>query len=1181
METKNKIDNEKTLQNNPEYFGSYLNMARHNIFLLINHLTKTFKYLPFELLKDDEDISKVEKNILLNVFDISKKEYEDERQKVYNYLIKRHHLPIIKYLGKIEGNDLVDFDKIHQFITIAFQEVNNYRNDYTHFLAIDDNNNVSPRKLDIDEKIKTDTKLLFENAPSVSYLRNFETQKEDDYKHILSNYSLFSNENVFTEHGLYFFINLFLERKYAIKLLKKIRGFKNETTPSFRATLQVFTSYCIKLPDTRLGNEFPKQTILMEMLSELNKCPKELFNHLTVGDKEKFEPKMNEEQKINILLNSVNYEDIDDEDLDTIVKDIISLKRYEDRFPNFALRFLEETNAFEQIRFQITLGKLVIKRYDKTINGIEQDRRVIKTINAFGKLSDFIGKEDEILKLIKQGIEDENIVFEQYSPHYNMNNNKIGFKIFDEESEKLQLPFVFKNKREESEFQNNPSGFISIHDLHKIVLSDLLTNNNHLAEKKIIEFVNDSNSKIFDISILNEIKEKVHYVPESFTKRNFDKKKMQERGDKKVHFVSEQKEKALLKKHKLSREQLLAMSKDDFKNKTKNKKELETFSQIKYHNYLEQRRVELQKHLPSSILVNQLPERLIDYLMNITEVDSEKRIHLKIRDIKDEAKLLLKESKSEPEEGQIIKLGEYATFIARDILNMIIDKDVKQKITQPYYNKIQNKISFFSINKEELIAIFNELQIFDTIKGHVFLKINHISNSKGLKEFYTTYLEAKKSWIKEKLLKGGKTGGYRLNNYGVKLPYSFTIIKIQCEEFNFNKWLANKNLLPVNIPNSLLDNFVNNELKKKLTLGKTDFNQTDTLSVLLRKMIIKDTQPYYDYDREYNLNKKSILVKGVNGLTSKEIKSKYDKNVEANEKIIRFYQTRDRILKLMCDFLISEDKTIGLQNEFLLKNIYPNSEISILDNTASFKQQLRKEVEVGDLYFTVVAEDTEKQIANINAWKKLEANQRKKWTDLKTKEEQELFLQNCNEDEKLIYHGQKGYQWTFKDYGRFKRFVKDKRLVDLSKYFETTIIPFDLLEYQIMEYDRIREKVFELVFKLEKAIFEKDSEGLITIELNKRPKDFNQVQFDVYLSWLQQKNISFSKNIVKWSRNKFSHTEFPNFDSIPRITNEQIEDFNYYKNVFGGKDHINISIAQKIIVEFESEINNIIAQINR
>lgn len=37
------MGNDKTLENNPQYFGAYHNMARHNMFLINNHLAKKFE----------------------------------------------------------------------------------------------------------------------------------------------------------------------------------------------------------------------------------------------------------------------------------------------------------------------------------------------------------------------------------------------------------------------------------------------------------------------------------------------------------------------------------------------------------------------------------------------------------------------------------------------------------------------------------------------------------------------------------------------------------------------------------------------------------------------------------------------------------------------------------------------------------------------------------------------------------------------------------------------------------------------------------------------------------------------------------------------------------------------------------------------------------------------------------
>ncbi len=505
METQTAFNENKykTLNDDPQYFGGYLNMARHNVFLIINGLTDAFGYLKFNKINDDGYI-KNDTHILAQIFNPANTQFEDDRQKVFNYLTKRHHLPFIKIFNSEVSNEnedsYIDYARLHNFIIKALQSLEELRNAFSHNLAIDDDGNKVERKREIHASIVDDIDLLFKNAPVFSFIRNQQTQTADDYTH-LKNYKLFENKgsNRLTDQGLYFFVNLFLERSHATKFLKRFKGFKNETTPPFRATIQSFTSYSIKVPDVRLGNENPKHTLLMEMLTELNKCPKELFKHLTDGDKKEFEPQLQEKEKQNVVLNSTNYEDISDDDLEDTIKELTAFKRHDDRFPYFALLFLDEINALKNIRFQITLGKLIVRRYDKKITDKFQDRRVIKIINAYGKLSDFANKEDDVLRILKNGFEDDqDIQFEQYAPHYNMNNNKIAFYVFDDNDEKIKYPNVFENKKDKFDIQNNPTGFITIHDLPKLLV--LVNLSAKKGEEMIVNFIKNTNLEIFDKS---------------------------------------------------------------------------------------------------------------------------------------------------------------------------------------------------------------------------------------------------------------------------------------------------------------------------------------------------------------------------------------------------------------------------------------------------------------------------------------------------------------------------------------------------------------------------------------------------------------------------------------------------------------------------------------------------------
>lgn len=1162
----------RTIEEDPQYFGGYLNMARHNVFLIINHLTEVFDTIKnkdgenFNALNDDENICSPT-HILSQIFDPSIKKFEHDRVKVYNYLIKRHYLPFIKIFNSeninlSESKNLgIDFFSLHNFILTSFKMLNELRNAYSHFLAIDDNGNkILKRSNTVHKSIKTDIELLFKLAPQYSFIRNHETQSEEDYNHLLEKYSIFeADKNTFTDQGLYFFINLFLERNHATKFLKRIKGFKNETTPPFRATIQAFTSYALKIPDIRLSNEHPTFSLLMDMLTELNKCPKELFNHLTEKDKKEFEPMLNAEGKHNVILNSTNYEKITDDEIDETIKDITVLKRYNDRFPFFALRFLDETNALTNIRFQITIGKLIVKRYEKEIAGEIVDRRVIKTINAFGKLSDFIDNEKNILQKLKKNCADiDDIQFEQFSPHYNISNNKVAFYIFDQNTNKIKYPSVFENKKNNIDIQNNPDGFISIHDLPKLLLLEHLVPTE--PEKTISYFIKNTNTQIFDISELNKIRKRANYNPESFTKRiNKDKDLISKKG---IQYLSNIKKNELLKKFNLSEAELLALDNNSFKNRTNNKKYIEHFTQIKYQYYLQQRASELEHYIPEGVRLNMLPERILDYLMNISATDSKKAIHNKVRAIRDEAKQLKKAIENEikkPKKEQQIKLGEIATFITRDIIKMVVNKEVKYKITTPYYNKLQNKIAYFSLNKTDIVTICEKLNLFDNRKGHVFLKKDIIKNSDGIIDFALKYLTAKDKWIEEHLLIKGKTGGYRLTEK--EIPHSLIRIKNNLRNFDFITWAKNKATMPIDLPRSLFDEILKKIIRRRLTSKSISFSTGDKFSVLLSKYLNYDTQPFYNYTRSYNINKKPVEF-DLHNKSGKELKAKFGAPVEKNEKLIRFTQTKDRILKLLCDKLLSLDKTIGLQNGFNLKDIHPNAKHNPLESPATFQQKIIRKG--NKVYCNIIAKDSKHQIQSVQSY-----------NDLKSEEEREASL------------NQEWYQWTIKDFGRFKKFSKDRRIANLANYFEEINIPFDLLEYQIREYNKYREAIFNNSFKLEKYISDFDYEGIKKIEFNPnckskklRPKGFYEIQFDIYLEWLDNKKIVYNKKLVNECRNKFSHSEFPQIKEIKKITKQQIDDFECNKHIKDYKKKSKISIPEKIYELYTTEIENIIENVN-
>ena len=1166
---ENKIDNQennkRTWENDPQYFGSYLNMARHNVYLLNNHLTDVFNLLGFEKINDDGEIhykdvepTKSEKVFLLNIFDTEKNEYEDYRMRVFNYLLKRHHLPLIKIFSKQHNPDLfesqqdVDFKGLHIFLNLALTELEKFRNDYTHYLSIDNEGNRIIRKKDIHFWSGPELTYLFKHAPRFSFLRNTADPKqiknptEKDYKHLDYYTVLTSNNNTeLTDNGLYFFICLFLERQYAFKFLKRFKGFKDERTPSFKATLQSFSSYALRLPSEKLGNENPKQKLLLDMLTELEKCPKELFEHLTEDDKKKFQPELDEEATNNVLNNSLNYSEIDDSILEKAISDLTSQIRYSDRFPYFALRYLEETNAFENLRFQITLGKLELRKYDKTILSVPQNRTITKIITAFGKLTDF-ENEDKTLSELKKTAP-EVIGFEQYAPHYNFSDesNKIAFVLLNEDDKIRYMDLTSENTN------NLPTGYLSIHDLPKLALLQHLKPQE--AEKLITDFIHTNNVAMLNAELIETIKSKANYDIKSFTRKLIDYSVF-------------------------------------FSEKQKAKKEVELGKRNDYKNHIKNRQKILKPFLEKENLVyNQLPSRVKDELLKISSPSDEKIIHFRIRNEKQKAKELLRKLENQlSENGNKIKYGELATFLTRDIIKMIVTKECKQRITSPYSSKLQNKIAYFGIEKENVIALCKELNLFDNQNGHVFLKENHIKNSSlffkiykkqdnslytcfdktnGLIAFYQIYLIAKIDWINKTLLpnRNEKTKKYRLPINGNKIPLVYE--KWRTKEVVFEQWLKTKANLPVNLPTSLFDYSLNNELKNKL---KIDISSTDTFAVLLNKFLKGDTQPYYDFVRSYykklqnnnsdNNDEEPEYIQQnfcVTGLNSKQLKIQFGKNVEANEKLIRFTQTKDRLMRLMIETLILEDESLFGKGDkkrkvdIRLKEFHdPFSQNKPLDIPMSFEQKIIINKENND-FCTVTAEDTQENIEKVLAWKSLNKHERK-----------------INKEKRV------GYRWTLKDYGRLKRFVTDKRILSIAPYFEDkNNIPFILLEYELQEYNRVREKIFDHIFDIEKVIYEKDECGIVKIELeNRKKKVFNNVQFKVFLTWLKDK-LKIDESVLeflRFTRNKFSHSQYPDFSiekaGFPKfkITVDDVKNFIENEQIEGYKGKTYISIAQQI-----------------
>ena len=493
------MENKRTLANDPQYFGAFLNMARHNVFLISKELEDKFE-IKIKTSSDEE---------IKNSF-LTKKE-------AFNKLNKNHVFSnLVRFipLAKTFSYDLlpaslkedesifkgVDYDKMIAFFKLCFFELNTFRNDYSHYYSV---TTKDARKLQVSEDFAIQFRELFLIA--IEFTKNrFKDIFSDKSFAIVENITLINQDNIINDRGIVFLACLFLDKENAFHFINRVVGFKDTGTLSFLATREVFSVFCVTLPHEKFISDNPEQALQLDMLNYLSRCPKELFNAMTAEGKKEFQPDLDAIKKLAIEENSIGTA-IHFDEYQNYIENISTKKRSNDRFAEFALKYLDANSfAFD---FQLHLGKVLKESYKKPLLGeIPEDdnRKLIEDILTFGKLSDFKLKTEEEVIEIKEKLIAENefkkrfipqtiAVFTQYAPHYHIENNKIGIisKDYKKYYNQLYRPAV-------------STAFLSIHELPKVILLEHLKKGK--GQKLIENFIKANNESIFNREFVEQIK---------------------------------------------------------------------------------------------------------------------------------------------------------------------------------------------------------------------------------------------------------------------------------------------------------------------------------------------------------------------------------------------------------------------------------------------------------------------------------------------------------------------------------------------------------------------------------------------------------------------------------------------------------------------------------------------------
>lgn len=815
-----------TMHEHPFYFGHYLNLARHNAYLIMADIHATIKLSVkvSDMVIEDQ----LSQSALLN---LETRMPSDDKARIVSRLMA--HFPFLKLLVT-EKYDENSTQLTRQVLSTAFKLLNGLRNEYSHY------GNREPLKWYLGNAEKEEYPLQNIYTAAVNALRpRFGYYDEKHIKPLLlTNESEIPRPNnpsqeALNQPALIFFTCCFLQRDEATRFFSRLDGFQETDSLDKRALLDTYRQVCCRLPKPKLQSG----DIWLDMLNELGKCPGELYGSLATEDRKKFE----------VVLSPASDESEDDSE----VSQVVIRKRHADRFPWFILRYFDDYEIFPKLRFQIHLAKYVDKKYNTVIHGHERERVLHRPVRVFQRwkdvnLRDFNSteKQDETTKaqLVNFLNNDtwfnkdtnSNLLFhpdlEQLTTSYLIENNCVPFRLLgdgDNEIRYNKFPKIPLKKLAVNDETNKrlPSAIISVYDLPALFLHQHL----HTPEKT-----------------------------EDFIKKYIDNYN---------RFVRE------------FPEILKTMSLGPVLHKTKN-------PAYNTRAIRDERVAILEKEVLGkyNLKMRYLPQAYQDHLLSLRGDSTRYQALEKLKNKKAETRSLLKDigfvAGKNP--NMLVlppfdrnlqyapRAGEMATWLADDLVFLKPPLEDQKNLGKPNndkYNVLQSMLAYFGNYKNELEDYFTELGLLsDNInKSHPFLHRIKPQNCTGILDFYGKYLTERLKYFHEAIVEidpgyGKKPTGRR--------PKPGTQGDAAIEKFNYFLGIPKKTALeknyeyvPVLLPRGLFNESNNTMLKEKYPdKFNSDMPHVNTVKAL-EIISDKDAQPMYNWKRHVLVHDETGKVK--------------------------------------------------------------------------------------------------------------------------------------------------------------------------------------------------------------------------------------------------------------------------------------------------------------------------------
>ena len=947
-----------------------------------------------------------------------------------------------------------------------------------------------------------------------------------------------------TNMGIYLLLCLFLNKKYAKEFGDKIdfwgKNFKNNRPSDNVISIMHETScvYSMHLPKDRLHSEKDSSAVGLDMLNELKKCPKELFETLSAKDQEKFR---------------VDVEDRENEDGNKVL-----MLRSFDRFPVLALQYLDSMHKFDRIRFQVDLGNYRHKFYEKKNwidkeNEESQDRvRVLqKELTGYGRISEIEQQRKERWKGLIRAIDqprtdsfDSKPYITDHHASYHIENNNIGLQWNNTKGQDiLDKSGIFMPSTDLPDGNSDsktvvaplyaPKCHLSIYDLPAVCFLTYLSGSGSKAEELII-CTTEKYLEFFRALGPGEIVPYNQETKESLIPVAIKEKLRKDRKDKKPY------------------------------------------------NYIIE---------PYGIDVADLPRKVQDYILgDSTRSDGNARFRnlsyrkldemyeytkRKLELIKENRKTYAsKDNKLGKKSHVDIRQGSLARFLAKDMVFFKKpDEEGRVVLTSQNFDVLQKELALFDKSLSELRQMFVNAELIgckNAEDNHPFLQSVIDSNPTNFLDFYISYLQKR-----EKYLEKCKES----NDYS-----SFHFLhpdraKWQNRNKSYYRELMER-YTTVELPGNLFLDAIVEELKKidTNTLEKpqilADALARDRKNVaFLINAYMQATgngyQPFYDYKRAYKyfamtyhpewdfsnpiekLTEKYLTVgqmeQFINSTSNEKRENIYRSSLEKrNAQKVTKAKDRGRYNKRKRESLEKELQTsIGEAHEKLRRRIkeYKDTEKEI------------RRVKVQDAVLFMMAKDVLTSTmgnADLRAYRLKYVGNDKNGDILSMQLPFSIKLQIPVSDggikEVTIRQG----DLKLKNYGDFFRFIYDSRIRPLLTQLEDNEIDRQQLEMELDNYDMNRVPLFRCVHELESRVC-----GTLTEEQFHRLNDDGKpvkVDFKYLLEYVNIKESN--KELLRVIRNAFCHSTYPDGTKVSVVFEKE-----------QGK-HIIPEIAKTLVTDF-------------